>query len=760
MIRSLPELTGINRIPIIDDKVDVYRDKWGIPHIYAQNRKDLYRVLGYMMASERLFQMDIYRRSANGTLSEVLGEKGLPYDIRAKAFGLQITAKRLFQKHKDLFSTEMLEMSAAFYEGVNYFIDKRELPYEFGLLGYRPEHFSLEDAQAFIGLMGLGFSEAFKQDLLLQKISKRDPKLVNLLTGKKVDPPQTTLNLDDQAYSRLISMINSSPIIFEGSNSWVISGKRTKSGKPILANDPHIRFSMPGIWFEAHLHSPDFEMYGHFIPIIPFAILGHNQHKGWAFTMSMVDDIDFYKEKIDYDRQRVMYKGKWEDLKYEDYVINIRGGTKRLLRIPYTPHGPVIDAIWGEFEGGTTSIAWSYLDKDNRSFQSLYEMNLAKNLTEFQEALRKGASPGLNISYVDRDNNIGWWIYGKIPMRPQGCDGRFVHSGSDGKCDYLGYMNFDQHPHLVNPPSGIIVSANSIPPEGADRVPGDWRPLDRYDTIRELINRVEKHDVESTKQIQTANDNQYNLVVSQKMIQLLDHQKRASRLEKTALLLLKRWNGKADGDSIGMSIYSTFLRFLSQNFFDELTHDEYSGFADLSICYIQLKKALNDLSNPLWKDTHTPNTTPQEVVDLSFTQAVEYLNRRLGPVVEYWNWSNLHNITFEHPLGKIPLVGTLFNYGPLPINGAKRHINAIFSRFATLDFHVKGGVSTRRIIDYSNPLVSYGVLPLGESAHLLSRHLDDQYPLFANGKYRYQLMDSNKIKSHIEGKLQFLPLKK
>lgn len=763
LIKSLPDISGINRLPIIESDVKVIKDKWGIPHIYADNNRDLYRVLGYLMASERLFQMDIHRRSANGELAEIFGSKAVPLDVRSKVLDLAGTAKRVLKNSINSLSSQQLEESKAFYQGINYFIDQRQLPYEFSVIGYKPKHFSIEDGFAFSGLMGLGFSAGLKKDLLFDKIKQRSPELFSLISDQDNMVPEGFMSgsaLLDRELKSLLAVIDSSPVEFSGSNSWVISGNRTKSGFPILANDPHIKFSLPGIWFEAHLHSPTFEVYGHFLPIIPFPILGHNKHHAWAFTMSMVDDMDFYREKIDYNKNLIMYNGKWEPLTYRDYIIKIKGGTKRILRVPQTPHGPIISSIFGETESGNLSASWSFHNPKNLTLKSLFLMSKAQNIEEFTSALQWGRSPGLNISYADREGNIGWWVFGEIPIRPKGCASNVVNDGSDGSCDYLGYLPFKKHPHSVNPPAGYIISANSIPPAMADGIKGDWKPLDRYNSIKELILRQQKHDYKSIMKIQSSNINLTNLAVLHKMIETIETSPPKTKLKQTTLKILKQWDGKADSNSLGISIYSIWLRFLSRAIFDELTETEYKVFANTDTHYKLLKKLLDMPENPLWKSEGKPISTKKSILIKTFDQTIEYLNRRLGPITEYWSWSNLHQIEFKHPLGKIPTLKHIFNLGPYSISGGKRHINALSSSFANFSFDVVTGVSTRRVIDLASPQLSFGILPLGQSGHILSRHYNDQWPLFKEGKYRDQLLDIKLIENSSEGTLQFLPIKK
>ena len=343
---SLPKTTGKLHISVLKDDVRVVRDKWGIAHIYAETREDLYLALGYTMASERLFQMDVYRRFADGTLSEIFGEKSLPLDTKSKIFGYKSSAEKLLKKSKASFPIELWNEYEAFCKGINYFIDTKKLPYEFDLLGYRPDHFAPVDGFAFTGLMGMNFSESFKQDLLMSSLFSKFPAYKDLLrnmsdaeifpAGKSEDGENKSNvvdrkhTLNDDSLKNILTYSEDPYVGFIGSNAWVIESSRTRTGFPLLANDPHIKFSLPGIWYEAHLHTPDFEIYGHFLPLIPFSVIGHNKNYGWAITMSMVDDMDFYEENVDFDRHRVLYKKEWVPLRYEDHLIKVKGKVSKI----------------------------------------------------------------------------------------------------------------------------------------------------------------------------------------------------------------------------------------------------------------------------------------------------------------------------------------------------------------------------------------------------------------------------------------------
>ena len=263
----------------------------------------------------------------------------------------------------------------------------------------------------------------------------------------------------------------------------MVSGKKSASGFPILASDPHIRFSLPGTWYEAHLKTPSYEIYGHFLPLIPFPALAHNHHIAWGLTMSKVDDMDFYREKISSDGKKVMYKNKWESIKIYSEEIKVKNDDPVKIEIKVSPHGPFMDHILLK---KNLSMKWSYYDEDNLAMETLYTAGRAKNWEEFKNAFSLGSAPGLNIAYADSKGNIGSLVFGKIPNRKGINRSDIILDGASGEDEY-DYYHFDENPKQFNPKSGVIVLANSrqkIPL----KISGFWSPTDRFETISSILN--------------------------------------------------------------------------------------------------------------------------------------------------------------------------------------------------------------------------------------------------------------------------------
>ncbi|MGK0367442.1 MAG: penicillin amidase, partial [Thermoproteota archaeon] len=459
--RGLPQTEGELMLKNLSKPVEVIRDSFGIPHIFAQSEVDAARTLGYVMASERLFQMDLMRRIGSGRLSEIIGKKTLEIDILMRKLQIRKAAVEYYKKNRQ--NPELENYAAAFYEGVQQYIDNNSLPIEFVILGYKPEPFTIVDAMAVTGYMGLSFAEGMVGDVLFSKLASVLSK--EMLNELRVGP---TNYFERKGYSKstapyqdtelFSSILNTQEFLvdtftmFHGSNSWVLAGSRTKSGKPILANDPHIAYSNPSVWFEAHIHTPNFELYGHYLPLIPFAGIGHNKEKAWAITMSEIDDFNLYIEKVNpKNKNQVMYKGKWKNLETYQEVIKVKGQDPVTVDVKVSEHGPLIDGTKFESKDHSISVKWTYHDSDNHAVETFYLLNRAKTLEEYKYAVSRASSPGLNISWVDQTGNIAWWTMGKTPEIKLGMATDVLLNGWDGNHEYDSYIGFENRPHSVNP---------------------------------------------------------------------------------------------------------------------------------------------------------------------------------------------------------------------------------------------------------------------------------------------------------------------
>lgn len=758
---SLPSYSGRIHAEILNENVSVIRDQFAIPHITAKNTSDLYKAYGMTIASDRLFQMDLYRRVCKGQLSEIFGKKTLNIDKLFRTLGFEVWAKRRLNSVD--FPTELKEILRDFTIGVNYYINTRQLPYEFDLLSYKPVPFTMTDMLSYIGYMSYSFSTATKQDLAFSELKTllSDIEYKQFLKLSNVDHIKTQiLNSNDYSSSNTIMEIfnDSTKWLsrFEGSNGWLLSGTRTISGKSILANDPHIGFSSPGVWYEAHLkivgetQKTDFEIYGHFLPLLPIAVLGHNRKIAWGLTMSMVDDMDLYKEKLNHDRSQVLDRGKWIKLTKRIEEIQIKNEQSFRLIIEETPRGVLLNEI---LSAKDISLKWSFFKKGNNPLESFYKMSQATNLTSFKDALRKGSSPGLNILYTDNAGNIAKWLFGAVPIRKDGITGKEILDANNKDHEYLGYIPFDEKPHIENPASGLIVSANQKPISVKNTVEGYWRLKDRYFGIQEKLSHKSKWTAKEQMKIQTNITNPYLKGYVDRLVTALIKEP-LNPSESRALESLKKWNFSFTVTSNAASIYQFTYKHIIKRLLARIPvklRDRLGHYPEIEIFFRSLMKN----STHIWWDN--PKTNLREnsghTLLLAFKDAIKELEEVSGKDINNWKWGSYHTLEFIHPLGKSKYLAPIFNKGPLPIHGAYNLINNFQRSGFENGFTVNSGPSTRRIIDFGNIERSYGILPLGISGHLLSDYSFDQLDLFLEGKYRKQIIGDEDIRSESIGEI-------
>ncbi len=739
--RVIPSNSPIIKIKNSKINANIKQDNWGIPHIYSQEENHAYFALGYKIASERLFQMDIQRRVANGELSEILGSKMLPTDkkLRSLRFKKSITEKVNNKDHPINKNKKMWSALKSYFDGVNFFIKNNPLPIEFILLRYSPKPFSPIDSFAFSGYMGYSFATSVTKDILFSTLLEKLP--ATLFHDLEKRAKQNTINF------KVLSTI--APLTdFDGSNAWVLSGKRTKSRKPILASDPHISFSLPGVWYEAHIKTPTHEIYGHYLPLIPFPALGHNKYIGWGLTMSKVDDMDFYAETFSKDKKKVMYKNSWVKIKSYKEIINIKGQKPVEIEIKLTPHGPIMDYV---LDKKNISMKWSYYEPDNLALDTLYLAERAKNWGEFKNAFSFGAAPGLHIAYADSSGNIGSLVYGKIPNREHLLFSNRILNGANGENEY-SYYKYSQNPKLFNPKSGQIVLANArqnIP----EKIAGFWSPTDRFDTIANLLNKQDKWSIEDTKKLQTKSFAQSSKVILPILLNSIKSYS-LSTTEKSAIKYLNKWNHLSEISSVGASIYHYWNISVKKLLFDELTDTELNNFCKLGEHWTLYKKLLSEPQSRWWDSISSKQKIEDknEIVYQAFKLTMSKLNN-----LNNWEWGDIHQLEFQHPLGKKRPLNLIFNLGPYKSPGGYEQINNLKAASCSFQQKIKAGPSTRRIIDFNSPELSFGILPIGNSGHLASEHYNDQSTLYFNNKYRNQLMNKESIEKVKRKELIFSP---
>lgn len=779
--RTLPQMRGNIQISGLSDSTFLYSDKYGIPHIRSKNDRDAFKVLGYKTASERLFQMDLLRRLVSGRLSEIFGDKTVEADKMLRTLGFKRLSQKMISDKTIEMDSKLIDLATAYLEGVHEFIDHGALPLEFTLLNYTPERFDLADILAVSGYMSLTFAEGIIGDVLFSDLIDKLPeeKIALLRIGadsdkqyfkESIDRPESSpenkeeIQIDNvkpektvkvlrnefyRNFSQSLDQINDIYPLFHGSNSWVLSGARTQSGSPVLANDPHIAIGNPHIFFEAHLQSPNYELYGHYIPLVPFAIMGHTLKSAWGMTMSELDDLNIYEEKVNpKNPNQVQYMGEWEDLIIHSETIKVKDSKDQIVTIKSSRHGPIIDNTKYGLMGKTLSLAWSALSEQNNVMMTFFKLPHVETIDDLKGALDFATAPGLNITWANKAGDIAWWVMGKTPKLPTGVQTDIALKGWDGSAEADGYYTIEENPHSINPESGVIVSANYKPMLGEfEHFDGYWQPGGRFFRLEDLLSKQETWGIKDLKKIQTDLILPAYKEIKKELIQSLD-QKVLNSIENQAYQIFKDWNGSTDAKNVGSTIFHMWSYHLYRSIYlDELGEEGFKAFGKTADFWHSFKALLKNKQHSFWDNILTNRVERgDEIILLAFRKAMDELQTKLGVSAQKWEWGRIHKIEFKHALGKVDVLKPIFNIGPYSASGGRYIINNLGHRKSTNNFSVVHGPATRRIIDMANPQKSLGIIPTGNSGNPFSPHYDDQTSLYLKGKYRLQNMDWNELK--------------
>lgn len=792
-----PHLDGVVTHPSLAKPVRVVRDDWGVPHIFAETEPDACFALGYVMAQDRLFQMEVFRRLAQGELAEVAGPLAAPIDAIIRSFQIKSHAEECVANEL-VPRPELLRAAEAFIAGVNHCMVTEPLPMEFAVLGIRPRPYTVVDSLTVAAILPITFAEGLREDALYSELKAKYPNLdlSPLFPGYSLEDPITIMESKEEAkaylaehpapaerFSRLdqgespglaletlLTHLQPMNDLFGpqlGSNSWVLGGSRTKSGKPILANDPHIGFTNPSVWYEAHLKCGENDLYGHFLPLIPLPLLGENRNFAWALTMFENDDIDLYREKFHPDDPtKVMYKGEWVEVKEVTETIKVRFGKDRQCKVRITPHGPVITDLFkmlDGYDGADISLSWVWQKIPYTDLLGLYRMGHARDCDSFAEGVALMTSPGLNISYADRAGNIAWWAAGRIPIRPAHVNHKQLLDGASGQDEVQGYLPFEQNPQLRNPEWGYIVTANNMSTVKAvgpmEHIQGYWQPSDRAARIEQIIEQNNAWTIEALRAAQFDDIAYAALGIVPVMLEILSPVRATmSPVEQQMLDALARWDYRHNVESVGASIYQVFGDALSRRMLlDEMGEKLFRGYCALADHWNFVKYAVRHPELPFWDDVNTPaHETREELFRSSFKETAEVLSQRCGGEVAKWNWGSIHTMEFKHPFGYLPLLGRIFNVGPFPSSGGAELVNNMLYMSGEYNYDVIAGPSMRRLIDFADPDHALLVLPTGNSGNFMSPHYGDQAPLFMKGEYREPRLTQEQIEAHKRHELKFV----
>jgi penicillin amidase len=768
-----PQRSGQLMLEKLRNPVTVRFDERGVPHITAANEPDMYRALGYVHAQDRLFQMEMVRRLAQGELAEVLGPKLLDTDRLFRTLGLRAQAKKMVAAMDK--KGPAYRALLAYLDGVNQFQDTHPAPIEFDLLGIEKRPFTPQDTMAVTGYLAYSFASAFRTEPTMTYVRDKlgadylkvfdldwHPEGVMTPGATAALTPRDWMSLDRLAQLSLHALDAAGLPQFEGSNAWAISGRRTASGKPLLAGDPHIGFSAPAVWFEAHLTAPDFELYGHFQALNPMALLGHNTEFGWTLTMFQNDDIDLIAEKINPDNpNQVAYQGYWVDLEIREETIKVKGAPDVKLTLRRSPHGPIITDAFRDSLGNTpVAMWWAFLETENPIAQAFYDLNRADTLEKARHAAGLIHAPGLNVVWANTAGHIAWWAAAKLPIRPDGVNPSFMLDGSTPESDKTGFYRFSDNPHEEDPVRGYVVSANNQPNATSGvPVPGYYQLFDRVQQLdQRLQNEDIRWDVNNSQAVQLDVQNSYGPRVINPLLPVLDKVV-TDPLERTLVLSLAKWDGSHAISSLEPTVFSQFLYELARaSMADDMGEAHFKNLLGTHALEFALPRLVQDDASPWWDDRLTPTLeTREDTVKLAWQNTIAHLRKTLGTSPADWAWGKSHTVTHKHPLAAQKPLDKLFNVGPFEAPGGRETPNHFSGHISSGPWAVAIGPSTRRLIDFADPAHALGINPLGQSGVLFNSHYKDQAERFMAGGYVPQHLSAEDVKANTSSRLRLLP---
>ncbi|SFR93142.1 penicillin amidase [Mitsuaria sp. PDC51] len=773
--QKLPQRDGELQLSGLSAPVTVRYDEWGVPHIDARNEDDLYRALGYLHAQDRLFQMEMLRRLARGELAEVLGPKLVDTDRLFRALGIRQRADELAAASAAITAQPGATRALyAYLDGVNQYQATRPAPLEFEVLGIPKRPFTAADTYSIAGYLAYSFAAAFRTEPALTAVRDQlgpdylrifdlDWHPSGVLEPQALDAPRGRFPDVAPMLARLAAVGDQAAALaglpqFEGSNAWVVSGSRTVSGKPLLAGDPHIAYSAPAVWWEAHLRTPQFELYGHHLALNPTALLGHNRRFGWSLTMFQNDDVDLIAEKVNpANANEVWYQGRWVAMTARQETLKVKGQPDQVLTLRRSPHGPIVnDALPGDRGERPVAMWWAFLETENPVLDGFYRLGRADTLDRARDAASLVHAPGLNIVWANASGDIAWWAAAKLPQRPPGVNPAFVLDGATGEADKPGFLPFSANPHEENPARGYIVSAN-FQPTGDTPVPGYYNLAERGRRLDGLLSQGKRWDIHNSQALQLDVQTDYGPRVLRPIIPLLRGS--ASVEEQPLVEALVRWNGAYKADAVAPVLFQQFTaELLRAALKDELGEAQFENLRRTRALDHALPRLMADADSPWWDDRSTPQRETQtDIVRRAWKATVAHLQATLGPDSGTWRWDAVHTLTHEHPLGRQKPLDRIFNVGPFPVPGGHEVPNNFAQRNGSGPWPVVYGPSTRRLIDFARPQEALGVNPVGQSGVWPDAHYADQAALLAQGRYRREWLDEADVRAHSNGLLVLKP---
>jgi penicillin amidase len=756
---ALPQVEGTIAVRGLRDPVEVLRDDWGVPSIFAASLDDLWFAQGFVTASERLFQIDLAIRAATGRLSELFGGLG-GLSVEQDRFARVVGFKRIGEREADRWDARSRAMEERYVEGVRAFASSGPAPpVEHVLLGAAPElPDDLGSWAAALAFVAWGLSGNWDRELLRVHLAERfGPDAVSvLLPPVPSDPPNVV------AGGLAGRLLDTFPRISgQGSNAWVVAGSRTESGKPLLANDPHLLVQQPAPWFELGLRAPGYDVRGVAFPFGPGIVIGTTPHHAWGITNASGDVQDLYEERLNEEGSAAEFDGRWEPLSVHREEIPVRGGEPVEVLVRGTRHGPLLEVE----TVGVTNVLYSPLDRAYAlrwtasdgllEPSALVDAATAASFEQFRQALRGLSCPGQNVVYADVDGTIGYQLTGLYPIRRNG-DGTVPVPGWTSRHEWDGFVPFEELPWSKDPERGYIVTANNRPHDDTypHLIGSDFHTSHR---ARRIAERIEENERISTRDAGATQIDTVSLA-ARELLPRLTALEPSNDAERWALEVLAAWNGDERADSGAAAIYNEWLWGIGWIVLgastDASTNFRYLMRRESFVC-LALPHLL-DAPVPAWVDGYSEWS---EVLRQALRDALETLESEYGfSDRSAWRWGAMHPVWFRHPLAGMPGpdMMTIFTAAGYEYGGDEQTIlQASFD--SRLGFHSVVVPSWRLVVDLSDVDRSQAVLTTGESGNPVSAHWNDQSPLWISGSLRPAPVTRSAVEAAVASRLTLEP---
>jgi penicillin amidase len=783
----LPRVEGTVGISGLTGPVEVVRDRWGVPHIYASNIRDLFFGHGYVQAQDRLWQMELNRRLSRGRLSEIFGRVTLDMDRFVRTVGIA----RAAEKDLACLGEESRSLLDAFRLGVNSYLEQnpRKLPIEFILLGFKPEPWESVDSLAWMKMQAWYLSENWSLEILNAALAGRvgPQRAARLIGAYPVENPvtlarQTVIRTAEQALEGFRNLQSWFPAdaLSGRSNCWAVRGSRSVSGKALFAYDPHLGLTVPSLWHACHLVCPNFEVTGASFPGIPGIIVGHNRDIAFGFTNAFSDVQDLFLERFNPKKPlQYEHRGKWLEAQRVVEEIRVKGERDpQRLEVVLTRHGPLVGQLLDlkpENKNLDFALRWTGQEGSD-PLVALLALDRARNWSDYCAALGLWDSPSQNGVYADRRGNIGYTLVGKIPIRKRGI-GLVPVPGWSGDYEWSGWIPWEEMPREYNPRRGYIVSANN-------QIVGQEYPYyvglgtcngNRAARIEELIKAREKLSLDDFAAMQMDLHSRPARRFAALLTSLAGgilRQKELSPVREqaaAAMELLKGWQGELGSESAAAAVYAVCEYHAKLRLFEPWLGDltEYycgrgvHGAGSISLYLEYSHLVLLDIleqDDGQWLSTpEGQRRSREQLLAAALRDALAYLSKQGGKDPRKWRYGSFHKAWFIHPIGRHRPFDLVFNPGPVSLGGSAdtiwqcpplRNLPPLKSTYSA---------SWRQLVDFTDLDEALWIHSSGQSGHPASRHYKDLIPLWVSGRYRPMLWSRERVEAEAEGRLTLAP---